>query len=149
MLAQPHQTWKTQQGFTTEVLAADGISYAPVSEQNWRQWFYYLRSLNGLALSQYRGWRSLAEYLECINGRNVQNAATHVPYANVRALACGFGRTQPADDYQMRQIRAEIARGMEAGAVGLAQTRPKMFRSETLDAADVDYLYSELACVAW
>jgi N-acyl-D-amino-acid deacylase len=120
MLACPHQTWKTSQGFTTEVLMADGISYAPVSEQNWRQWLYYLKSLNGLTLDQYTGWRSLADYMALLDGQNVQNAAFHVPYANVRAIACGHGRTQPADDFQMRTIREEIRRGMEAGAVGLS-----------------------------
>jgi N-acyl-D-amino-acid deacylase len=120
MLHEPHQTWKTSQGFTTEVLMADGISYAPVSEHNWREWLYYLRSLNGLTLADYRGWQSLDDYMALIDGRNVQNAAFHVPYANVRALACGFGRRQSPDDFQMRQIRAEITRGMEAGAVGLS-----------------------------
>jgi N-acyl-D-amino-acid deacylase len=120
MLTTPHQTWKTTQGFTTEILMADGISYAPVNEQNWRSWLYYLRSLNGLALADYTGWRSLADYLDQIDGRNVQNAAFHVPYANVRALATGFGRTSPPDDFQMRQIQAEIRRGMELGAVGLS-----------------------------
>jgi len=120
MLVHPHQTWKTSQGFTTEVLMADGISYAPVSDSNWRQWLHYLRSLNGLTLSDYRGWRSLDEYMNLLDGHNVQNAAMHVPYANVRALACGFGRTLPADDFQMRQIRDEVRRGMEAGAVGLS-----------------------------
>jgi N-acyl-D-amino-acid deacylase len=119
MLACPHQTWKTSQGFTTEVLAADGIGYAPVSEANWRQWIYYLRSLNGLTLADYRGWRSLADYMSLLDGRNVQNAATHVPYANVRTLVCGFGRAAP-DDFQMRIIRREIAGGMEEGAVGLS-----------------------------
>jgi N-acyl-D-amino-acid deacylase len=120
MLIEPHQTRKTNQGFTTEVLMADGISYAPVTEDNWRQWLYYLRSLNGLTLADYRGWQSLDDYMALLDGRNVQNAAFHVPYANARALACGFGRTQPPDDFQMRQIRSEITRGMEAGAVGLS-----------------------------
>jgi N-acyl-D-amino-acid deacylase len=119
MLVHPHQTWKSSQGFTTEVLMADGISYAPVSA-NWRQWLHYLRSLNGLTLADYTGWQSLDDYMHLLDGRNVQNAAFHVPYANVRALACGFGRTQPPDDFQMRQIREEIRRGMEAGAVGLS-----------------------------
>jgi hypothetical protein len=31
----------------------------------------------------------------------------------------------------------------------LATPRPKMFLSEALDESDIDYLYSELACVAW
>jgi N-acyl-D-amino-acid deacylase len=120
MLALPHQTWKTSQGFTTEVLMADGISYAPVNEQTWRHWLHYLRSLNGLALADYTGWQTLEEYLMLLDRRNVQNAAFHVPYANVRTLACGFGRQLPPDDFQMRQIQAEIRRGMEAGAVGLS-----------------------------
>ena len=121
MLAMPHQTWKTSQGFTTEVLMADGISYAPVSEHNWRQWLYYLRvAQRPDARPTTRGWQSLADYMGLLDGRNVQNAAFHVPYANVRALACGFGRTLPPDDFQMRQIRGEIRRGMEAGAVGLS-----------------------------
>jgi N-acyl-D-aspartate/D-glutamate deacylase len=50
----------------------------------------------------------------------VQNFATHVPYANVRVLACGFGQERSPDDFQMRQIHAEIRRGMDAGAVGLS-----------------------------
>jgi N-acyl-D-amino-acid deacylase len=120
MLVEPHQTYKTSQGFTTEVLMADGISYAPVSEHNWRQWLYYLRSLNGLRLSSYTGWRSLAEYMHLLDGRNVQNSAMHVPYANVRVLACGFGRMAPPDDFQMREMQARIRQGMEAGAIGLS-----------------------------
>jgi N-acyl-D-amino-acid deacylase len=120
MLVNPHQTWKTTQGFTTEVLMADGISYAPVSEQNWRHWLYYLRSLNGLSLADYRGWKSLADYMALIDRHNVQNAATHVPYANVRTLACGFAKSTPADDVQMREINARIRQGMEEGAVGLS-----------------------------
>ena len=120
MLINPHQTWKSSQGFTTEVLMADGISYAPVSGSNWRQWLHYLRSLNGLTLADYSGWKSLDDYMSLLDGRNVQNAAFHVPYANVRALACGFGPARPPDDFQMRQIRGEIRRGMEAGAVGLS-----------------------------
>jgi N-acyl-D-amino-acid deacylase len=120
MLVHPHQTWKTSQGFTTEVLMADGISYAPVEVHTWRHWLYYLRSLNGLTLADYRGWRSLADYMALLDGHNVQNAATHVPYANVRTLACDFGRNIPPDDVQMREIKARIRQGMEEGAVGLS-----------------------------
>ncbi len=34
-------------------------------------------------------------------------------------------------------------------ARALSRPRPKMFRSDDLAAEDVDYLYSELTCVAW
>ncbi|MDC0307930.1 MAG: D-aminoacylase [Planctomycetaceae bacterium] len=110
---------KTMQGITTEVIMADGISYAPVNDQTALEWTFYLRALNALRLDEYRGWRSLGDYLEFADGKNVQNFIPHVPYANVRSLACGFGR-QAVDDFQMRQICGEIRDGMEAGAVGLS-----------------------------
>jgi N-acyl-D-amino-acid deacylase len=119
LLKMPHLPVKTLQGFTTEVLMADGISYAPVNEHTARQWLYYLRALNALRLDEYRGWQSIADFMACIDGHNVQNAATHIPYANVRTMACGWGR-QAVDDVQMRQIKADIRRGMEEGAVGLS-----------------------------
>ncbi|MAG94291.1 MAG: N-acyl-D-amino-acid deacylase [Planctomycetaceae bacterium] len=119
MLKSPHMTSKTLQGFTTEVLMLDGLGYAPVDEQTARQWLFYLRALDGLRMDEYRGWRRIDEFMQSLEGRNVQNAATHVPYANVRSLACGFGKTV-VDDFQMRSIQAEIRTGMEQGAVGLS-----------------------------
>lgn len=119
LLKTPHLTPKTTQGFTTEVLMADGISYAPVDERTATPWFFYLRSLNGLRIDEFRGWRTLADYLAALDRRCAQNAAVHVPYANVRTLACGFGR-HAVDDFQRSQIADEIRRGMEAGAVGLS-----------------------------
>jgi len=119
LLKTPHLFAKTSQGFTTEVIMADGISYAPVNAQTANEWIYYLRALNGLRFEEYSGWESIAEYMALLDGTNVQNSITHIPYANLRTLACGFGRANP-DDYQMRQIITEVERGMEAGAVGLS-----------------------------
>lgn len=119
LLKKPHLAPKTMQGFTTEVLMADGISYAPVRRHNASEWIFYLRSLNALRQDEYRGWESVHEYLVAIDGHNVQNAAAHVPYANVRVNACGWGRQVP-DDFQMREIRAAIRQGLEEGAVGLS-----------------------------
>ncbi len=119
LLKSPHLLPKTLQGFTTEVLMSDGISYAPVTPQTWREWIFYLRSLNGLALDEYSGWNSIAEYLDCIAGNNVQNVIAQVPYANVRSAVCGWGRQRP-DDFQMRSIIRDIRRAMEEGAVGLS-----------------------------
>jgi N-acyl-D-amino-acid deacylase len=119
LLKTPHLTSKTMQGFTTEVIMADGISYAPLSPGNAREWITYLRALNALRFEEYSGWLSIAEYMALLDRKNVQNSIPHVPYANVRALAAGWGRATP-DDYQMRQIVAEVEKGMEAGAVGLS-----------------------------
>ncbi len=110
---------KTSQGFTTEILASDGISYAPVTEHNWRDWFVYLRSLNALEQSDYRGWHSMAAYMALLDGRTAQNAAMLIPYANLRVLAAGW-RRGPLDDLQKKIIRREVERAMEAGAVGMS-----------------------------
>ncbi|MCA9146762.1 MAG: amidohydrolase family protein, partial [Planctomycetales bacterium] len=40
LLKTPHLTPKTLQGFTTEILMADGISYAPVNESTAAQWMF-------------------------------------------------------------------------------------------------------------
>jgi N-acyl-D-amino-acid deacylase len=54
-----------------------------------------------------------------LDGQNVQNVISHIPYANLRVMAYGFGRHGP-DDYQMRHILEEVEQGMAAGAVGIS-----------------------------
>ena len=119
LLKTPHLAPKTTQGFTTEVLMPDGISYAPVRRKNAVEWIYYLRSLNALRQDEYRDWESLADYLALLDRGNVQNSAVQIPYANVRVNACGWGR-QPPDDFQMREILAAVRQGMDEGAAGLS-----------------------------
>ena len=105
MLRQPTLDPKVVQGFTTEVLAADGISYAPVSPHTARDWVFYLQGLNALRFDEYRGWQTLEEMMLSIDGAHVQNAATHIPYANLRAMACGWGR-RAVDDVEMARDSA-------------------------------------------
>tara|TARA_R110002111_G_scaffold262289_1_gene337830 strand:- start:116705 stop:118309 length:1605 start_codon:yes stop_codon:yes gene_type:complete len=119
LLNTPNFISKTSQGFTTEVIMADGISYAPVDQCTAHDWVYYLRSLDGLSPEEYTGWETLQDYMNLLDGRNVQNVMTHIPYANLRSMACGFGR-QRVDDFQMKQICYEVQKGMEAGAVGIS-----------------------------
>jgi len=119
LLKLPQQTSKTLQGFTTEVVASDGISYAPLTRELAPEWLYYLHSLNGLTASDYTGWESIAEYLTALDHRSAQNAITQVPYANVRVLTMGWGRERP-DDSQIRRMQCEVRRGMEAGATGVS-----------------------------
>jgi N-acyl-D-amino-acid deacylase len=119
LLKQANFLPKTSQGFTTEVLASDGISYAPVTEHNWRDWFLYLRALDALEPEDYREWRSLAEYIALFDRATAQNTAVLAPYANLRVLAAGW-RRGPLDDSQRRIVRREVEKTMEAGAIGLS-----------------------------
>ncbi len=119
MLRKRHQVSKTTQGFTTEVIMADGISYAPVNRHTAHEWLYYMRGLNALRLEDYTGWETLGDYMALLDRRNVQNVITQIPYANVRTLICGWGPA-PADDLQLKLIQLQVEQGMEDGACGLS-----------------------------
>lgn len=119
LLSSPHFTVKTMQGFTTEFVMADGISYAPVDEYTVHDWLFYLRALNGLRMDEYSGWRSIGDYMALLDRKNAQNTVAQIPYGNLRAIACGFGADIP-DDFQMRHIRNLVAQGMSDGAVGIS-----------------------------
>lgn len=119
LLTQPYLLSKTTQGFTTEFLMLDGISYAPVSRQTIHAWIQYLRALDGLRFEQYTGWESIADYMQLFDGKTAQNVATFTPYANVRTLALGFGARQ-ANDYQLVDLQNLVRQGMAEGACGLS-----------------------------
>jgi len=119
LLKHPNFLPKTSQGITTEVLMSDGISYAPLSPHNYRDWFCYLRSLNGLEQADYQGWRTITDYLALLDRRAAQNVVAQIPYANLRVLAAGWGRG-PLDDTQIAVMRREVERAMDAGAVGIS-----------------------------
>jgi N-acyl-D-amino-acid deacylase len=119
LLSQPHLHAKTAQGFTTEFLMLDGISYAPLSRHTAPGWIQYLRSLNGLRFEQYTGWETVGQYMALLHGRTAQNVATFVPYANVRTLSAGFGERH-LNDYQLADIQGLVAQGMADGAAGLS-----------------------------
>lgn len=119
LLREKHFHPKTAQGFTTELLMLDGIGYAPVSPYTVHEWIFYLRSLNALRLDEYIGWETIAEFTALLEGKTVQNFATHIPYANVRSLVMGFGKAAP-DDSQMQMIQSIIRESMAHGAVGVS-----------------------------
>ena len=119
LLKTPHLLPKTSQGFTSEVLMSDGISYAPLTPETARDWIHYLRPLDGLRTADYRSWRSIADYMALLDGRTAQNTIPLVPFANLRVLACGW-RRDPADDNQINLMREELRRAMDAGAAGLS-----------------------------
>ena len=95
LIREPNFKPKTTQGFTTEVLMADGIGYAPVNEHTAAEWIFYLRALDGLRMQDYSGWRTFDEFMSQLSGRTAQNACSHLPYANLRSLAKGWPAQRP------------------------------------------------------
>lgn len=49
----------------------------------------------------------------------------------------------------MTLVELRVSGGRPAGSILLHSSRPKMFRSDSLRSSQIDYLYSELVCVAW
>ena len=119
LLKQPLIESKLRQGFTSEVIMSDGISYAPVSKSNAHQWILYLRALNALEQNDYTSWESISDYMELLNGRNAQNVMTQIPYANMRVLVQGW-TADPLDDYQQLELELRLEEAMSEGACGLS-----------------------------
>lgn len=46
-------------------------------------------------------------------------------------------------------MERHLVGGRPSGTVLVSRARPKMFKSDTLTADQIDYLYSELVCLAW
>lgn len=119
LLKQPLIESKLRQGFTSEVIMSDGISYAPVSKANAHQWVTYLRALNALEQNDYTSWESISDYMGLLNGRNAQNVLAQIPYANMRVMVQGWTEA-PLDDYQQLELDLRLGRAMSEGACGLS-----------------------------
>ena len=117
LLKQPNFKSKTLQGFTTEVLMSDGISYAPTLPHDAPQWIHYLRALDGLQQADYRGWQTLDDYYRLLDRRTAQNVVAQIPYANLRVIASGWGARR-LDDVQIKMMRRLVEQGLADGAVG-------------------------------
>ena len=70
------------------------------------EWIYYLRSLNGLQLADYRGWRSIADYLALLDRRDGAERRDADSLCERPRAGAGWGRA-PADDAQMRHMQQD------------------------------------------
>lgn len=46
-------------------------------------------------------------------------------------------------------LESRVVGGPPKGSIALSRSRPKMYKSDTLTADQIDYLYSELTCLEW
>src|SRR5947209_7610683 len=96
VLADPDLPMKLRQGITLDVLGQDGISVAPVREEDVAQ---VRRQLAGLLGDPdvARDWRSVADYLDLLDRGAALNFAYLVPHGAVRACAMGLAARKPDD----------------------------------------------------
>ncbi len=109
---------RLRQGITTEVLGQDGLSYAPVGEDNLDVWRRYLVGLNGDAPDLAWKWRTVGEYLDQLEGRT-SNAVYLIAHGAVRVEAMGW-EARPAGKGELEAMRSLVRQGLAEGAAGLA-----------------------------
>jgi len=119
VLEQPTLDAKLRQGITLELFGQDGISVAPVKEEQVAE---RRRALAGL-LTNPKGfwqWRSVADYLaEVANAQPAVDVAYLVPHGAVREWVMGLD-DRKATDAELRQMQAVLRLSLQEGAFGLS-----------------------------
>jgi N-acyl-D-amino-acid deacylase len=118
VLVEPDLPMKVMQGITLDVLGQDGISVAPVRDDDVGAVRKQLAGLLGdpdIA----RDWRSVADYLALLDRGAGLNLAYLVPHGAVRAGAMGLGARKP-DGGELERMCGLVARAMDEGALGLS-----------------------------
>ena len=118
LLAQPQHISALSQGVTTEILGQDGLSYAPLSPDNLREYRKYLAGLNGNPQLD-QEWSSVAQFRRLFDKRTAINVAYQVPHGPLRLETVGFA-DGPLQGENLRRAQKLLAQGFEEGAVGFS-----------------------------
>ena len=118
LLWDPQHANGLRQGITTEILGQDGLSYAPLSPDNYRMYRRYLSGILGEPPDDL-DMSSVAAFRSHLHGRVSINTAYNIPHGAVRLETVGFEdvslRGEPLD-----KALDLLRQGMEEGAVGFA-----------------------------
>ena len=118
LLIDPQHASSLRQGVTTEILGQDGLSYAPLSKENYKMQRRYLSGILGLPpdnldMSSVKAFRS--NYHKKVS----VNTAYPVSHGALRIEAVGF-HDCPLTGKALDHAKSLLAEGMEQGSVGLA-----------------------------
>jgi N-acyl-D-amino-acid deacylase len=118
LLVNPQHANGLRQGITTEIMGLDGMSFAPLSAQNYSLYRRYLGgilgdSVEGLDMS------SIAAFRENYHRKVAINTAYLIPHGAIRLEILGF-HDLPLEGQDLEQARRMIREGIEQGAVGFS-----------------------------
>ena len=118
LLTNPQHPEGILQGITTEILGQDGLSYCPLSADNYRVYGRYLRGIlgdppEGIDTS------SVATFREAYRRTTAVNTAYLIAHGALRLETCGFEDVPMTGD-RLKHAQRLVREGMEQGAVGLA-----------------------------
>ena len=110
---------KIMQGVTTENLGLDGMSIAPIKDEDKVDWKKHLSGLAG-SLDVPWTWNSFAEYLDALEAAHTPlNVASYVGLGTIRLHVMGM-TDRPATDEEIRAMQQLVARCMQEGARGIS-----------------------------
>ncbi len=118
LLLDPQHANGLRQGITTEILGQDGLSYAPLSHEDYLTYRQYLSGIYGLPPEDIVTG-SVDAFLGNYHNRTAINVAYPVPHGPVRIGAVGF-HDRPLTGDALETAKTIVAEGMEQGAIGLS-----------------------------
>ena len=118
LLVDPQHANGLRQGITTEILGQDGLSYAPLSAENYRVYRRYLAGLLGEPPEDL-DMRSVAAFRSHYHKKVAINTAYCVAHGAVRLETLGF-HDVPLTGAALEKAKRLVRDGMEQGAVGFA-----------------------------
>ncbi len=118
LLTDPQHADGLRQGVTTEILGQDGLSFAPLSPENYKANSRYLAGLLGEP-PQELDMSSVTAFRSHYHKKVAINTAYPVPHGAVRLESVGF-MDKPLVGEPLEKARQIIRDGMEQRAVGLS-----------------------------
>ncbi|MGI6596723.1 MAG: N-acyl-D-amino-acid deacylase family protein [bacterium] len=115
----PEEETKLLQGYTTALFGQDGLSVAPIDEENKRPMMSRVSGLLGTYLNAWP-WNSMEEYLDALE--NVQpgvNVMMLAPHGSIRAMGMGWDDRQATVE-EIERMKTILAKALEEGACGFS-----------------------------
>ena len=110
---------KLLQGCTAQVFGQDGISAAPVGEDDVEGYSAYIAGLDGFLEPARWTWRDFGGYLRGLREHSSTRIGGLVGHSTVRRLVMGMDARPPTAD-ELAAMEAAVDQAMVAGALGLS-----------------------------
>ena len=110
---------KLKQGVTTQVTGQDGLSVAPVLENDKDALVQKMAGLNGTIDRSAWTWNEFGEYLDSVDAHTATNVASLVGHSTLREYVIGAEDKQPSP-IELREMQDVLEESLQAGAYGLS-----------------------------
>lgn len=119
IFTQPFAEQKVMQGITTEIVGMDGMSVAPIKEEDVIEWRKHLSGLDGDPEIDWT-WKSFADYLDAVDFvRPSDNIGSYVGLGTIRLHILGM-TNRKATKYEIKKMKDLILRSIAEGARGIS-----------------------------